>query len=466
MDVPGFVSLVGEKRYAEALRLHRERNPLAAVCATVCFHPCENRCRRGKLDAPVAVRGVKRFMIEQEKKSELPEVRKNPANARRRVAIIGAGPAGLSCAYFLARLGYRPVIFEAEKKPGGMLVQTIPSYRLPRELLEREIRMIQTMGVTIKTGVRLGQDFTLKDLRDRGYEAVFLGVGAPLGAKLGIPGEEAEGVADGVKFLKDFNMRGVATVGQKVAVIGGGNVAVDVARTAVRLGAREVTVYYRRTREEMPAYAEEVEEAQREGVRFEFLLAPKEIVVRNGRAVGVRFARMQLGEFDRTGRRRPREIPGEDFVVEADQIVAAIGQTLSPSDVLDGVELKLGRGNWIEADPVTGQTSVAWIFAGGDAVTGPASVVEAIAAGERAAVGIDRYLTGEDHAFWRVDRKVDTAFDPDADPVSYARAVLPMLPYKRRTKGFEVIERPMKANVAVREAKRCLRCDYREVCEQ
>jgi NADH-quinone oxidoreductase subunit F len=464
VDVPGFVSLVGEKRYDEALRLHRERNPLAAICGSVCFHPCENRCRRSKLDTPLSIRAVKRFMVEQEGKTQLPEVRDNPVNAKRKVAVIGAGPAGLSCAYFLARMGYRPKVFEAEKEAGGMLAQTIPAYRLPRKTLAREVRMIESMGVALETGTRLGRDFTLKDLRKKGYEAVFLGVGAPLGQKLGIPGEDARGVVDGVQFLRDFNIRGTTTVGRNVAIIGGGNVAVDVARTALRLGAESVTVLYRRTREEMPAYAEEVEEALNEGVKFEFLVAPKEIVVGNGAAKGVRCLRMELGEFDRSGRRRPKERAGADFVAEADQVIGAIGQALRPEDFVDGTGLQAGKSRYLDADPVTGQTAVEWVFAGGDAVTGPSSVIDAIAAGEKAAVGIDRMLTGAEHAFWRTERKVDTAFDPDAEPVAYARPEVQTIPVSRRAGGFKEVELALTETVAVREARRCLRCDYREEC--
>ncbi|MBN2302669.1 MAG: NADH-quinone oxidoreductase subunit NuoF [Lentisphaerae bacterium] len=462
VNVPGFVSLVGEKRYAEALRLHRERNPFAAVCAFVCYHPCEKRCRRATLDDSLAIRAVKRFMIEREKKFELPEIKKNADNAKRKIAIIGAGPAGLSCAYFLARLGYKPEVFEAEKQPGGMLVQAIPAYRLPREKLEHEIRMIRQIGVSIKTGTRLGKDFSLKDLRKKKYESVFLGLGAPMGAKLGIPGEDVVGVADGISFLRNYNATGKAQVGKNVLVVGGGNVAIDVARTVIRLGAETVTILYRRTMDQMPAYDEEVEEAIKEGVRFDFLVAPTEVVAANGMATGLRCRRMTLGRFDRSGRRRPDEMSGTDYIINADQIIAAVGQALPLKEFLDE-DLNLGGNKWLEIDPVTGQTSVEWIFAGGDAVTGPSSVVGAIAAGETAAVGIDRYLTGSNHAFWREERTVDTHFDPDADPVDYKRAQIKLLPLRNRKNNFRAIECALTEQAAIRESRRCLRCDYREV---
>jgi len=461
VDVPGYVSLIGEKRYAEALRLHRERNPFASVCARVCFHFCEDKCRRATLDDPVAIRGLKRFLVEQEVTIQLPEIRENEANARRKIAIVGAGPAGLSCAYFLARLGYRPKVFEAEPRPGGMLVQAIPAYRLPREELAREVRMIERMGVDIETGVRLGKDFTLRDLRDDGYEAVFLGIGAPNGRRLNIPGEEADGVVEGIRFLRDYNIRGSAPVGKKVVIIGGGNAAIDAARTAIRLGAESVTILYRRTRAEMPAYKEEVEEAEREGVRIMELVAPSEIVVKNGHVAAVRCSRMALGEFDRSGRRCPVASGNGDFALEADQVIAAVGQVADLDKIVNDVELRLTDRGYLYADPITGRTSVPWVFAGGDLVLGPASVVEAVGTGEKAAVGIDEYLTGETHAFWREDKDVGTFFDPTADPVAYPRARIRRIPVKKRRHNFNEVELPFSEAVALREAKRCLRCDYR-----
>ena len=460
--VPGFVSLVAEKRYAEALRLHRDRNPFASVCARVCFHPCEQKCRRANLDEAVSIRGIKRFMVEQEKTVQLPEIRENEQNAKRKVAIIGAGPAGLSCAFFLARLGYQPKVFEAADRPGGMLVQTIPAYRLPREELAREIRMIERMGVDIATGMRLGKDFTLQGLRDEGYEGVFLGVGAPSGSQLGIANEDADGVTEAMGFLRQYNLHGTADVGKKVVVIGGGNAAVDAARTAIRLGAERVTILYRRTRDEMPAYKEEVEEAEREGVLMKTLVAPQEIVVEDGRVTGVRCNHMWLGEFDRSGRRRPHAHEDQTFVEEADQVIAAIGQKLDLKPLVDGLDLKLNPWDFVWTDTLSGQTSVEWLFAGGDASEGPSSVVEAIGAGERAAVGIDTFLTGEDHAFWRGIAQVDTEFDPDADPSEAPRAEAKLMPADKRKGNFNEVEQPFTENAAIREARRCLRCDYRE----
>jgi NADH-quinone oxidoreductase subunit F len=467
VNVPGFVALVGEKRYAEALKLHRERNPFASVCARVCFHTCEDKCRRASLDEPVSIRGIKRFMVDQEVTVQVPEVRENADNAKRKVAVVGAGPAGLSCAYFLARLGYRPDVFEAELRPGGMLVQAIPAYRLPREELAREVRMIERLGVTIETGRALGRDFTLAGLREKGYEAVFLAVGAPLGVALDLPGADARGVTEAMTFLRQYNIRGSVPVGKNVAVIGGGNAAIDAARTAIRLGAESVTVIYRRTREEMPAYAEEIEEALQEGVTLRTLLHPEAFEVAEGHVTGVRCRAMKLGEFDRSGRRRP-EGAGDTVseVLPVDQVIVAIGQALDDKMLSKTAEVERTERGWIKVDPRTGVTSVPWLFAGGDAASGPSSVADAIAAGERTAVAIDALLSGAEHAFWRGYRDPGVTFDPSADPVTYAREKLHTMPLEKRRQNFAEVEQPWNEGTAVRQAKRCLRCDYgKQPCE-
>lgn len=462
VDIPGFVSLTGEGRYAEALKLHRERNPFAAVCARVCFHTCEDKCRRTSLDNPVSVRGVKRFLADQEITMQVPEVRENSANAQKKIAIIGAGPAGLSCAYFLARLGYKPTIFDAAVRPGGMLVQTIPAYRLPRETIAREIRMIEQLGVDIRSDMRLGSDFTLESLRDEGYEKFFLAVGAPESLSMGLPGETLPGVVQAVPFLQLYNLRGSVQVGNRVVVIGGGNAAIDAARTALRLGAESVRIIYRRSRDEMPAYAEEVEEALHEGVSISCLTQPVEITAdRDGNAAAVSCLAMDLGGFDASGRRRPvADEHKAAFTVEADQIIIAIGQRLDTSSLFSSEIIDLNDRKFISIDPVTAVTTDPDIFAGGDCTDGPSSVVEAIAAGERAAVGIDLALTGVNHAFWRFEKEIKTNFDPDADPPMTPREPIPSISIERRRSNFEEVELPWTEPTAHRQAHRCLRCDY------
>ena len=464
VDVPAFVALTGEKRYAEALLVHRNRNPFASVCSRVCFHTCEDKCRRTTLDEAVAIRGIKRYMVDQEVILQTPEHVENEKNAGRKIAIIGGGPAGLSCGYFLARLGYKPKIFESEYRPGGMLIQTIPAYRLPREALAREIRMIEHLGVEIETGKALGRDFTISSLREEGYEAVFLGIGAPDPIKLGVDGEDAENVVDAIPFLKQYNIRGSVPVGKNVIIVGGGNAAVDAARTSLRLGAETVTIIYRRSQEEMPAYQEEIEEALYEGVELKTLTKPIEVLKdRKGAVCGIKCVTMILGEYDRSGRRRPTEKGGKTFTLDADQIIIAIGQKFKSENIIKDYNPVITKRGFLETNPVTGQCSLPWLFAGGDNATGPASVVHAIAGGETAAVGIHSYLKGEGEPFWREEQIIDTEYDPDADPVPYPREKPRSISVEKRKHNFEEVELSWNESVAIRQCRRCLRCDYGKV---
>lgn len=466
VDIPGFISLTGEKRYAEALQLHRERNPFAAVCARVCFHTCEDKCRRSSIDDPVSVRGIKRFLVDQEITVQLPEVRENEAYAKRKIAIIGAGPAGLSCAYFLARLGYKPTILEAEDRPGGLLVQAIPAYRLPRETLFREIRMIEGLGVEIETGKKLGRDFSCDDLRANGYEAIFLATGAAGSVTLGLQGEEGPGVVQSLPFLQQYNIRGSVPVGHKIVVVGGGNAAVDSARTAIRLGAEEVTLVYRRSRGEMPAYDEEIEAALSEGVILRDLTQPVEIIRDSeGKLKELKCSPVELGDFDKSGRRRPQVNRKKTIFIETDQLIIAAGQRLD-QQMIDQQKLELGMNNFVYSDPVNSRTSKDRVFAGGDVTTGPSSVVEAIAGGEKGAVAIHQFFTGEENVFWRDEKIIQTDYDPDSDPVPYKREQIRMIDAERRKNNFDEVEQPWHEAVAIRQSKRCLRCDYGKACQQ
>ena len=393
INVQGYVQLIKMGKYEEAIKLIMERLPLPGVLGRVCPHPCESKCRRAELDEAVAICNLKRFAADQ---VDLSAIAPPLVEAKSdRVAIIGSGPAGLACAYHLALKGYRPTIFEALPKAGGMLRVGIPDYRLPKDILDREIDNILRLGVELKTDTALGRDFTLDELLEEGYKAVFLGIGCHVGKPLGIPGEDAEGVIQGVEFLRRANLKEPLTVGKRLAVIGGGNVAIDVACTARRLGS-EVTIVYRRSREEMPAFAHEVEQATCEGVEIVYLAAPlKTVTGKDGKVTGLICQKMELGEADASGRRRPVPIEGAEFELPVDMVVPAIGQEAAQGP-LGACGVKLSRWGTIEVNEVTYETSRPGVFAAGDVHTGPWIAIEAVGGGIEAAESIDRYLRGVD----------------------------------------------------------------------
>ncbi|MFH1719193.1 MAG: FAD-dependent oxidoreductase, partial [Planctomycetota bacterium] len=465
VDVPLYISLIRDNRMEEALTSHLERNPFAYICARVCPHPCEGKCRRTELDGPVSIRSLKRHMVDTAKRVEPQEmVRENPHCLGKQIAVIGAGPAGLSCAYFLRRLGYSVTIFEKEGKPGGMMAYAIPEYRLPRKILQEEIDWVLGTGITLKTNTEIGKDLTIDQLKAEGYQAFFLGLGAWKGMGMGVPGEELRGVLQGLDFLIGRNKGLDVPIGKKVAVIGGGDVAIDSARTAFRMGA-EVTVVYRRTREEMPAIESEINEALAEGIRFEFLALPDCIEGDVGQVRKLICRRMELGEFSLDGRRRPQ--PTEDvFELDVDTVIAAIGQRVAAEDIAEQMGLDLKRSGRIEIDPFTCETKVATFFAGGDAVTGPSIVLEAIGAGEKAAVAINEKLSQDlppqdrPKPFWRRTLVNDTEFDPEAEPVEVPLLKQKTLPLEAR-RSFKEVELEIARDAAFQESLRCLRCDYR-----
>lgn len=464
VDVPLYVSLVGENRLEEAINSHLERNPFPSICARVCPHPCESKCRRVQLDSSVAIRAVKRYMADSAQRID-PQamVHENRHCAHKKVAVIGAGPAGLSCAYFLRRLGYAVTIFEKEARPGGMMAYAIPEYRLPRDVLQQEIDWLLGTGVELKLETEIGKDVTIESLQQQGYQAFFLGLGAWRGMSLGIPGEDLPGVMQGLHFLIRRHKGQDLPIGRKVAVIGGGDVAIDSARTAFRLGA-EVTIVYRRTRKEMPAIESEIREAEAEGIRFEFLALPETITGNDAGVQQLVCTRMKLGEFALDGRRRPQPTD-ESFTLDVDTVIAAIGQQVAAEDVTAqaGIELKWGR---VKVDTFTYQTRNPTFFAGGDAVTGPSIVLEAVGAGEQAAVAISAKLSQElapserPEPFWRRTLTNDTRFDPDAEPVETQRLTQETLALDERCSLAEV-ELAVAKDSACRESLRCLRCDYR-----
>ncbi|NMB17118.1 MAG: FAD-dependent oxidoreductase [Firmicutes bacterium] len=457
VDVPAYLDHIRKGKFLDAYLEIRRENPLPAICGRVCHHPCEGKCRREKLDQALAIRALKRFVSDNyfSLNGSRP-VEKMVSAKPTKAAIIGSGPAGLTAAYYLARKGHQVTIFEALSTPGGMLTVGIPEYRLPKDALQMEINSILALGIKLQTGMALGKEFTLADLKDWGFNAVFVAVGAHGDLRLGIEGEDLDGVIPGARFLRELNLgRKFSFQGQKVVVVGGGNVAIDAARSALRLGAEEVTIIYRRREVDMPAESLEIKEVKSEGVKILPLTNPARILGREGKVAGVVCDSMGPDVFDASGRRRT--VPtGATFEMEADVVIPAIGQ--EPELLGWEQELPVGRGNRIQVgeDMATTQGGV---FAGGDCVTGPATVVEAIAAGKRAAAQIDSYLGGDGQitepnslvreASGELLEEVTPREDPDC------------LPVQERLGSFTEVERAYAEEAARREAARCLRCDIR-----
>lgn len=459
VDVRTYIDLIGQGEFERALEVVEDKIPLPGVIGRVCPRPCETQCNRANLDGAVAIDALKRYVADTVAARGTRQVTIPPRTKKERVAIIGAGPAGLSAAAYLAKLGYATTIFEAGPVAGGMLAWGIPEYRLPRDVLRDEISQVQGLGVEIKLNSPIGQGgLTLADLRAQGYSAIFLGVGAQGSSPLDIPGTETTQVVDGAAWLKDANLGNPVPTGNKVVVIGGGNVAMDAARTALRQGATSVTVVYRRTGEEMPAIRSEVEEAEREGIQFRYLSAPQKVVLSDqGACVGLECLQTTLGDPDASGRRSPVPVAGSEFVVDADLVIAAVGQTVDAS-FLAGESAERNPNGTLKVDPVTLATSTPGLFAGGDVVTGPATVVEAMAAGRRAALAIDCYLNGRTMA----DVPVPTPIPYEAIDVDFFKArprqEVPSLPVAERTGSFAEVELGFGAAEAQGEVVRCFQC--------
>ena len=394
IPVQGYLKLAAQGRYTEALELIKTENPFPAVCGRICNKRCEAECTRGDVDEAVAIDEVKRFIADHDMHEETRFVPKMVNQIGRpyteKIAVIGAGPAGMSCAYYLAQKGYPVTVFDRNPVPGGMLTLGIPSFRLEKDVLNAEIDILKEMGVEFRCGVEVGKDVTIQQLRGEGYKGFYLAIGAQKSAKLHIPGEELEGVLGGVDFLREVNLGNEPGIGRRCAVIGGGNVAMDVCRSAVRLGAEETYVFYRRSEAEMPADPEEVREAMEEGVKFRFLSAPVEIIGTDGRVSAIKIEKMELGEPDERGRRKP--VGTGDFeIVEIDSVIGAVGQTVDWG-TLDVGALKTTKKDTAEADSLTYQTAQPDIFVGGDCYTGPKFAIDAIAAGKEAAISLHRYV--------------------------------------------------------------------------
>ncbi|MDI3543378.1 MAG: NADH-quinone oxidoreductase subunit, partial [Candidatus Atribacteria bacterium] len=465
INIPGYVTCVKEGDYLTALQIIREDNPLPSVCGRVCHRPCESKCRRGDMDEPVAIDALKRFVADyaRQNKIALPVVMDRKRDES--VAVVGSGPAGLACAYYLARLGYSVTIFEALPVAGGMLAAGIPPYRLPREALEYDINQIKAMGVKIELNKAVGKEVSWEELREK-FDAIFLGIGAWRSAPLGVPGENLSGVVGALDFLRDFNLGGHVEVPRKVVVVGGGNAAMDAARTLLRLGAEEVNVVYRRTRSEMPAIPEEIEDAEKEGVTFHFLMAPLEVIGENGKVKGIRLQRMRLGEFDRSGRRRPVPIEGAEALWECDLVVSAVGQVPEVENL--GKMLSVDHRGNILVDPYSLSTSIPGVFAGGDAIGKEATVVNAMALGKRAAFNIHQYLRDLS------PEEEETIIQPEKPKVleeppvlqEIPRVKIPELPTRERVCSFSEVKLCLEEEDARQEAGRCLRCDLEKILKK
>jgi len=470
IDVPSYVAFLSQGDYEKAIDVIRERNPFPAVCGRICHHPCEGKCRRGEVDEPVSIRYLKRFAADWAYANQAPP-EPFPVTRKQRVTVVGAGPAGLSCAYFLAKMGYKTTVFEALSHGGGMLDVALPEFRLPKDVLRKEIDYIQAKGVEILYDSPINQYHTLEDLRAEGFDAVFVAAGAHRSQELRIPGEQEgiEGLSYGLHLLRDVKAGEHVRMGNRVLIIGGGNTAVDAARSALRRGARHVTVMYRRSREEMPVSPYEFHQAQEEGIEFQFLVSPTRIERTNGKVTGVRFIRMSLGEPDESGRRKPFPVEGSDFFLEADMVVPAVGQAPDLSFLPADSQLERVKWGALKVDPDTLCTNIPWIFAGGDFVTGPSMVIYAIATGRRAALSIDRYFRGAKDPLIITDEKYHFIPEPPSRPEDLdqprPRVEMPSLRPAERVSSFCELETGFTEDQARIEASRCLRCDLERMKE-
>lgn len=463
VDVQGYIGLIANRRYREAVALIKERLPIPASIGRICPHPCEDACRRQLVEAPISIAHLKRFVADLDLKSGepyRPEIR--PATGKS-VGIVGAGPAGLTAAYHLARDGHGVTVYDAMPQGGGMLRYGIPAYRLPKTVLDEEIRLIAEMGVRFCYNTRLGSDISIDLLRKR-HDAIFLAIGAWKSSSIRCPGENIPGVLGGIDFLREVALHGKAEIGNVVAVIGGGNTAIDAARTAVRLGAERVLILYRRTKAEMPAEDKEIAEAEEEGVEFRFLVSPMEICARNGRVCAIRLQKMQLGEPDATGRRRPVPIPGAEETLPVDTVIRAIGQSVRP----DGLAcFSLTKWGTIAVDENTMATEIPGVFAGGDVVTGPSIAIEAVAQGIKAAHAISAYLNGRilsPKNQYVVERQgLSEAEFIDHPRIN--RAEMPHLTPEERRYNFREVNLGLQEPDAQVEASRCLECGCRDYFE-
>jgi formate dehydrogenase beta subunit len=467
IDIPRYIAQIREGDYEGAVNTIRERNPFLLSCGRVCPHPCEINCRRGIEDEPVSINQLKRFVADYEMNADEHLPVKMAPETRKRIAVIGGGPAGLTCAYFLRRLGHQVNIFEAMPKLGGMLRYGIPEYRLPKTVLDWEIQGILDLGVDFHTNVKFGHDFDLSSLIAAGFDAVFLGIGAWKDASLRVEGENLKGCYTGIDFLARLAGGDLPPIGKTAAVIGGGNTAIDCTRNLIRLGAKKVYIVYRRTRGEMPANAVEIDAAEHEGVQFLFLAAPVRVKGdADGNVTHLEYLKMELGEPDASGRRRPVPVEGSETLLETDMVITAIGQSPDVSFTERSrerlAELKTTRWSTIDVNPQTLQTNIPYLFAAGDAATGPSLVVEAIGGGRRAARSIHQYVMGQavtaQPKELGKDLIAESIFDHVEGVVKNPRAPMPELPIEERIRSFVEVDQVLTESAAKGESSRCLSC--------
>ncbi|MDI6753268.1 MAG: NAD(P)-binding protein [Thermodesulfobacteriota bacterium] len=482
-DIEGAMVLIGKGKILQAWDLFKEENPFPAVCGRVCFHPCESSCNRGEFDEAVSINALERFMADMASRHGRKPLGKREKR-KEKAAIVGSGPAGLTCAYHLARLGYGVTVFEALPVLGGMLRVGIPEYRLPKKVLEEEIDQILELGVKAEVNVRLGKDFLMNDLKE--YQAIFLAMGNHQSKSLGIPGEDTQGIMSGLEFLKNVNLGKAVALGKRVAVIGGGNTAIDAARSVLRLGSKPF-ILYRRTREEMPAFLGEILEAEEEGIEISYLVSPVRVIAENGKVSRLECLKNRLGPADEDGRRRPVEIKGSNFFLEVDQVIAAIGEEAD----LSPLPKKLGlKENAVLTDE-RGATRQKGVFAGGDIIQQPRTVVHAIGSGKRAAIFIDcflkkkkweglfeairigeqgtlsmkRYLQAENERA-SLSSKTVRLKDLNLDYFDYKkRKKMPKTQVAKRVGSFEEVNQGYAEETAVAEAKRCFNCGVCNLCD-
>ncbi len=464
MDIPSYIALVRAGRLEDAYRVLLQTNPFPSACGRVCDHKCQSHCRRGNTDEPLAIKFLKRFITDN---APRPKIEAVPVSRKETIAVVGAGPAGLTAARDLAQRGYAVTVFEELSEPGGMLRWAIPSYRLPREVLAREIDDVRALGVDIRCNTRVGRDISFAQV-DQAFDVVYLAPGAHKSQRMGVEGENLPGVYGGVEFLRDFNaneqawLQGAKALGSRVAVVGGGNSAIDAARCALRLGS-DVTILYRRERKDMPAAEEEILAAEHEGIKIEYLAAPLKILETNGKVSGIACERMTLGEFDRSGRKKPVRIPGSQFTLSVDAVIAAIGQVPDLSFVPKDSGISVNKWSCFDlAGRSKTQTTHAKYYAGGDAVTGPDTVIGAIAAGHKAADDIDgdiRKCNGEPAWEAPPEEKIDIPLVIDEETVETPQTAMPEMDPAVRKVSFAEVELGFTLEDAVKEATRCLRCD-------